>query len=210
MAEQTEEKLIDLKQLEEFIDDVERDTGDTELAGVLKEILELVTQVRGKIERTDNPKELEKLWHLTRDKTYTHSVEFEWQNVNMGIRTLVLKMRNYVTMLFGAITRMDDYQEIQIGLNPVPNYLVGRYRGGVWESNVIPAMEETVTDPREPLSKDKACIASEDDPIGAFMRMRIIGKTESLEHLSAEGLTPLNLIKDFRDSLKKAVEQLGA
>lgn len=201
---------IDLGQFREFIDDVDREVKNPELTEVLREISALIERIQLRIDAVENRRDLGPLQDLRRDRTVTHGVTLEWKNVNMGIRTLVLKMRNYVTTLFGAITRLDDYQELQIGLSPRPHFLVGRFRSGFSAANLIYAWETTVDSPTETITRKKGQSVRSDNVIFNILSLRVFGKINDMEYMTAEGNTPLDLIKNFCNSLRKAVEQLGA
>lgn len=203
-------QMVELSQLKDFIDDTAREVRDEELTGILREIYSLVERVQQRVAVTTDQKQKDKLVNFERDKTISHGVVLEWENVRMGVRNLVLKMANYQTTLFGLLTKRHDHQELHIGLNPRPNFLVGRFRTGLMESNVIPAFESTVLNPRDVLKTEAGIINWGDSSMEWFLRSSVIGKMDNREHLSANGKTPLMLISEFRDSLKKAVEQLGA
>ena len=195
-------QMVDLARLKVLINDAEDEIHDEDLTGILREIYSLVERVQRKIADCTDDHLRARLHSFERDETYSHDVLVEG-------RRIVFKMRNYVTACWGAITRLDDQQELQIRLGARRPFFVERWKRGILEPNVLPAYKSEVRDLREPLTRNSGETIGSDVSFGGPLG-RKYGHLGDLDYLSAAGKSPLELIAEFRDSLRKAVEQLGA
>lgn len=203
---QQEAALVDSKHLRGFIADADRILKDPELIQILQEIADLVDIVRARLEQEQDPKKRDKLVNLEKG-TVSHAVEIKWVSEKMGFRELYLTVRDYVRSWIG-LHKSDTCNQVQIGLEPRPSFLVGKFHTNLWTSNGIPGYETLVSDPREVLDKTKGQPSYGDSPLRWFGNLRIFGTFEDLDALANTGKTPLQLIAEFRDSLKAAVEHL--
>jgi len=219
---------LDLAAFSEFIDDADKHHSvSPEVVACLRQIFDITTAFQSRLQDatdTDN----DDLENYLRDGTYSHHIGVEWQNINMGIRYIVLRLRNRVERLFGLMLEVDEVTELHIGLQPHPYFTVGRSRiafaDDSWgaESSVREAHDKLGLEnvECENLESFSDIIRRIQNPlvvvvhlltlmVAVFNPWAVKKKGETMVWMLAKNRTPMELLKEFVESLEKSADQLG-